>query len=356
MWMSDGDLLALQRQGEHHIGLSLTAACPMTCSHCAAATVPARDHAKVGMAADLVARFCGELPALAARGVTRLSLTGGEPILALGAVADLSRAARAAGVATTVVTGLFWATSAASRRRIIAALPDVDCWNISWDRFHAAYVKLAHVVAAVGDLRAAGVRVTLRVATAGEDDPHLAALARALPDTEIAVQPILPVGRAAVDTPPATGAEEAPRWPCLSTGPLVMPDGTARPCCSAMMEEPDHPFAARTARDGLVALHRAWLDDPLLLLIRALGFRPVLRLLRILAPDHPLLAGTAPHPCAVCATLFRDPALAGRLADAARAPALAAQVRAAATVIFPAPPTPSPSPVSSKESRHAHAS
>jgi pyruvate-formate lyase-activating enzyme len=345
--MSDRDLLALQREGERHIGLSLTAACPMTCSHCAAATVPAREHVKVAMRPELIALFCAEMPALAERGIRRISLTGGEPILAIEAVATLARAARAAGIATTIVTGVYWGTTLASRRRTIAALPDVECWNLSWDRFHSLHVKLAHIVATARDILATGARVTLRVAIADELDDSATQLAAVLPEVEIAVQPVRPVGRAAAGLAPATGDEEAPLWPCLSTGPLVMPDGSARPCCSSMMEEQDHPFAVKTARDGLVALHQAWLDDPLLLMIRAIGFRPVLQLLQDLEPDHPLLHGTAPHPCDVCATLFRDPAVARRIANAVCDDHIAAAAREAAASIFSlSPPEPG---------KHSHA-
>jgi organic radical activating enzyme len=333
MLMSGRELLALQRQGERHIGLSVTAACPMTCSHCAAATVPASEHVRVSISEELVARFCSEMPALAKRGIERISLTGGEPTLAMANVAALSRAARDAGIATTLVTGLFWATSVASRRRTIGALPDVQCWNLSWDRFHAVHIKLAHVVAAAREIRASGAEVVLRVTLADEADDYAAQLEAALPGFPIAAQSLRPVGRAGA-TAPTGDRVDAPLWPCLSTGPLVMPDGSARPCCSSMMDEPDHPFAARTARQGLVALHEAWIADPLLLLVRAIGFRPILHLLKSIEPDHPLLAGSPPHPCDVCAMIFRDPGISRRIADAARDDRLVETTRSAAALVF----------------------
>ncbi len=273
------------------------------------------------------------MPALAGRGIERISLTGGEPTLAMANVAALSRAAKDAGIATTLVTGLFWATSASSRRRTIDALPDVQCWNLSWDRFHAAHIKLQHVVAAAQEIRTSGADVVLRVTLADDDDDHAARLEAALPGFPIAAQSLRPVGRAGSGDPTADRVD-APLWPCLSTGPLVMPDGSARPCCSSMMDEPDHPFAARTARQGLVALHEAWMADPLLLLVRAIGFRPILHLLKSIDPDHPLLSGSLPHPCDVCATVFRNPAIAGRIADAARDDRLVETTRSAAALVF----------------------
>ena len=146
--MASQDLVLLQQAGEHHLGLSMTKACPLSCGHCSAATVPASMHGSVSIPSADVLRYCAEMPELARRGLTSISLTGGEPVLALDHVAALSRAAREAGIRTTLVTGLYWAAGAATRRKVIAALPCVDSWNISWDRFHAAEVKLANVAIA----------------------------------------------------------------------------------------------------------------------------------------------------------------------------------------------------------------
>jgi 4Fe-4S single cluster domain len=337
MLMSNVDLLALQRRGERHIGLSMTAACPMTCSHCAAATVPARDHGKVSLTSAQIAAFCEEMPQLAARGIQRISLTGGEPILALGAVSDLSSAAQMAGINTTIVTGIYWGTTDASRLKIIKALPNVECWNISWDRFHAKHVRLEHVVATARAIIDAGARVTLRVAVTELPDCHADLLVKELPGVDIAIQPVRPVGRAATSNFSGSGGLNSPLWPCLSTGPLVMPDGSARPCCSSMIDEPNHPFAAKTAQHGLVALHDAWLTDPLLLMIRAVGFRPILHLLRQVAPKHELLSGTSSHPCDVCAAIFRDPLVAKKIAHKVQNQKLAAKARLAAQQIFQEP-------------------
>lgn len=342
--MTDADLLRLQRAGDCHVGFSLTKACPLSCAHCSAATVPASMRRAVSMPESLVRRFCDEMPALAARGVRAISLTGGEPVLCLEHVAALSRAAQSADIRTTLVTGLYWAAGPASRRRVIAALPDVDCWNISWDRFHAAEVRLADVALAARAIRDTGAAVTIRVAVddpaTAEDEATFDRLAAAIPDIEIVVQSVRPVGRAGgTASPISPGRPDAdevasPSWPCLSTGPLVMPDSSARPCCSSMMDEPDHPFAARSTKDGVAALHRDWTDDPLLLLIRAVGFAPIIRLISEIAPDHALAKGSSAHPCDVCAAVFGDRALAGRIKAACVQEPLAGLARNAAATIL----------------------
>jgi len=336
--MASQDLVLLQQAGEHHLGLSMTKACPLSCGHCSAATVPASMHGSVSIPSADVLRYCAEMPELARRGLTSISLTGGEPVLALDHVAALSRAAREAGIRTTLVTGLYWAAGAATRRKVIAALPCVDSWNISWDRFHAAEVKLANVAIAVREILATGAAVTVRVAVDdpvdSEDEEMHRQLVDALPAIEIVTQSVRPVGRAADRQVHGTGDHAAPGWPCLSTGPLVMPDGSARPCCSSMMDEPHHPFAASSAKDGLVALREAWLNDPLLLMLRAIGFAPVIGILSDIAPDHPLTLGTTAHPCDVCSALFSDRALAGAIKEAVTAEPVAQLTRAAARDVF----------------------
>jgi len=336
--LSDDALLQLQRAGAAHIGISLTKACPLSCSHCAAATVPAALHRSVSLSPQVVERFCGEMPALARRGIRSISLTGGEPVLALDSVVRLSEAAHAAGIRTTLVTGLYWASGPASRRRVIGALGRIDCWNLSWDRFHAPQVDIRNVAAAVAEIRAGGGQVVMRVAVSEpetDEDREIGRLIDAhLGGVEVTRQAVRPVGRASDPSVSATGPEAAPGWPCLSTGPLVMPDGSARPCCSSMIDEPDHPFWARGTEDGLVGLHEAWTGDPLMLLLRAVGFRPVLQLLATIDPDHPLTQGTSRHPCDVCSAIFRDPELGRRIAAGVRSAEVSSLARQAAARIF----------------------
>lgn len=334
-------LLALQRAGASHIGISLTKACPMTCAHCAASALPASRWRAETLPPATIAAYCEEFPALHAAGVRRLSLTGGEPVLVLPLVERLANAAAAAGLEVTLVTGLFWARTESGRRRVLDRLEAITHWNISWDLFHRAEVSLEQCVAAATLLCSRGKAVSIRYTTANpvsdEDFEAILALAAQVPDgCRIAFQEARPVGRAQEAAMPAAPQAEPPRWPCLSTGPIVLPDGSARPCCSSLYDAPPdaHPFAARSARGGLVALYEAWRGDPLMTLIRAVGFTPLLRDLRERFPHHPLAREHPSHPCDLCVALWREPALREALPLTAREPRMADRIAGAARTIF----------------------
>jgi len=335
--LDQGQLAELQRAGGRHIGLSLTEACPLSCAHCAAAAVPAARHPQVCLSPDLIKRFCADMPALARQGVERISLTGGEPVLALEAVAALSAAARAVGIRTTLVTGLHWAAGGGARARVIGRLPDVDSWHLSWDKFHAPQVRFESLAAAAHEIAATGADILIRVAVSDPPDQFDRTVIERVADElgmyPMTVQSVLAVGRAS--PAPVRGAlGDGPGWPCLSTGPLVMPDGSARPCCASMMDRPNHPFAARAANEGLPALHRAWREDPLLLMIRAIGFQPLLHVLGEVAPGHDLLRDTPVHPCDLCQRMFDDRQVADRVAARFREDDLARLARAAAETVL----------------------
>lgn len=334
-------LLALQRAGASHIGISLTKACPMTCTHCAASALPASRWRAETLPPGEVAAYCDEFPALHAAGVRRLSLTGGEPVLVLPLVEQLANAASAAGLEVTLVTGLFWARTDRGRRRVIERLSAITHWNISWDLFHSAEVSLAQCLSTAALLHARGKAVSIRYTTANPaDDADLAALGELttlVPEgCRIAIQEARPVGRAEEDAAPPAVQSEPPRWPCLSTGPIVLADGSARPCCSSLYDAPAdaHPFAARTASHGLLALYEAWRSDPLMTLIRAVGFAPLLHELRRGFPQHPLAREHPVHPCDLCVALWREPATRDALAGMVRRPRLAGRIADAAREIF----------------------
>ncbi|QNE04733.1 radical SAM protein [Croceicoccus marinus] len=339
--LSAASMLSLQRSSASHIGISVTRACPMGCAHCAASALPASRWRSETISKADVKAYCDEFALLYKTGVRRLSLTGGEPILVLPLVEQLAGAAHAAGLEVTLVTGLFWAKSDSGRRRVIQRLSCVDHWNISWDLFHRSEVTFEECIAAATLLRQAGKSVALRYTTANpasdDDLDTIVELAARLPEKcEIAVQETRPVGRAGIGTERFPMQDEPPRWPCLSTGPIVLPDGSARPCCSSLYDAPrdKHPFAARTAEHGLADLYERWRSDPLMTLIRAIGFEPLLNALRKDFPQHALARGNPAHPCDLCVALWEDPELREALPAKLRKPGVTERVESAARQIF----------------------
>jgi hypothetical protein len=122
----------------------------------------------------------------------------------------------------------------------------------------------------------------------------------------------------------------------MSTGLIVRHDGSVGPCCSSLVDQRSgHPFQyAPASEQGLVAAHEAWLGDPLLRLVRAVGFEPLLAWLREEHPGHPLLEATPRHPCDVCVALWRIPGVAAAMARRSQQPATRQKIDAVFSAVF----------------------
>lgn len=342
------ELTAFQKRAERHVSFSVTTACPLRCRHCLVATVSARDHESVALPAQRAEAFAREMPALAAEGVERISFTGGEPLLAESVLDVLSAAAAAHGIGCTVVTACHWARTPEQAREVVARLPHIDRWHLSMDRYHAEFLPLQPVIHAAKAAVALGRDVLIRAAVpdppADEDRQLLADLMATLPpQVELAVQPISRVGRAVtlplprrdrVETPPAPPPRR-PWIPCMSTGPLVLASGSLRPCCSSLADaSTDHPFRTPSADAvGLVGVYRAWRNDPLLKLVRSVGFAPVLEW----AQGTDGLRGTQPlpsHPCDQCTALWRIPGAVERVRERLEDTAVHQQIDALYDTVF----------------------
>lgn len=314
--LTGSELTTLQQNAEGHLAFSLTEACPLRCAHCIVATLPAKELPRVTLSVEQARRYAAELPQLAERGIARISYTGGEPVLAREVLQLLSQAAAEAGIGNTLVTACHWAKTDQAADRTVAALPHIDSWHLSADRFHAEFLPVECVIRAAHAVLRAGRSATLRMAVplpvSAEDEAFHARLTAELPSgVPIAVQPVSKVGRAEsleLDVPKQT----RPSLPCMSTGPVVRWDGSVSPCCSSLIDWRDrHPFQMQKASaTGLLAMHEAWRTHALLRLVRSVGFQPVLRWLEEDDPEHPILKDTPDHPCDVCTGLWRRPGTA----------------------------------------------
>lgn len=313
--LTGNELTELQRKAQEHVAFSLTEACPLRCRHCLVAAVRPRDRLAVTLTPDLARRLARELPALASQGVRRLSFTGGEPLLVPVQLELLSAAAAALGIESTVVTSCFWAATERSALRTLRRFAHIRKWHLSTDCFHAEFVDPDTVVRTAAIAYELGHDVTVRLAvrpTPSEKEQRLIDhVSTHLPEgVGVAVQPLSRVGRGGkLRGSPRLAA--APLWPCTSLGMLVHFDGTVSPCCSALSAwKRGHPFEhGRAGSTHLVQLHERWRADPLLRLMRAAGFSPLLSWLREDHPHHPLLTATPRHPCDTCLALWSDPAV-----------------------------------------------
>lgn len=332
-------LTRLQARSARHIAFSLTEACPLKCSHCIVNTVPPEQRDRT-ISLDQARRYAEELPALRERGVRYISFTGGEPLLAIKQLRLLSEAAAREGLECTVVTACHWAGTREAARRIIGSLPHIQKWHLSTDAYHEEYIGREHVLTAAEVGVELGREVMVRMAVAlplDEASQELFADVKArLPEgVAIAVQPVSKMGRAAgLDVEVQTA--ETPAWPCMPNGMVVRYDGTVSPCCSSLVDTREgHPFQyERASTAGLLGTYERWTTDPLLNLIRAAGFAPLLGWVREYAPDHPVLKQVPRHPCDCCVRLWSDPALAAELRRRAETPENRTKIAALNEAVF----------------------
>jgi pyruvate-formate lyase-activating enzyme len=334
-------LLHFQQQASRHLAFSLTRACPLRCEHCLIATVSPRDQARVTLSIEQARRFADEMSALADAGVERVSFTGGEPLLAPRQLDVLSRAASNAGIGCTVVTACHWShDEAAAERTVCGRFPQIDTWHLSTDVFHEQFIPSARVLNAARVAVEHGRNVVIRVAVnapiTSEDLALLDRLNADLPEgATIAVQTVVGVGRAE-----SLDVEVAP-WrdrsvPCITTGPTIRDDGTVSPCCGSLSDQrAGHPFEYPNAFDrGLAATKAVWDRDLLLMLIRSVGFAPVLDWVARVDPEHPALANTPDHPCDICVALWREPSTVNAVRHWVAQPRVRAQIEALHDRVF----------------------
>ena len=317
--LSGDELREYQKLHSQHVTFSLTESCPLRCAHCIVATVSASDHSRTMPVARAEA-YASQLPELAKRGVKFLSFTGGEPLLARRQLKLLSDGARRAGLECHVVTACHWATSAATAEKVIASLPAISCWHLSTDVFHSEYVTIDHVVRAAKAATKLGRSVVIRLSITLPQSPEIIAIydgiRKTLPDVPIHVQPIIGMGRGA-SVPSSVETADVPEWPCMPLGMVVRFDGSISPCCAGLVDTRDgHPFQYPNADvAGIAGAHKAWCTDPLLQLIRAAGFGPLMAWLQEIAPQHRVLEETPRNPCDFCVRLWSDFSVAPALRE-----------------------------------------
>jgi len=326
------ELTALQRLGTGHIAFSLTLACPMRCAHCMVSTVPADEAKRVSLSAGQARKFATEFPKLRGKGVERISMTGGEPLLVPRQLRFLAESAVEAGLECTIVTGCHWAGSIESARQTLTSQPHIRTWHLSADRFHQALLPIEHVVraaaAAVESERDVLVRMAVTVPPTDEDIRLYERLTEMLPPgVPIAAQRIGKHGRGE-NLESAIKPSRGTNLPCMTTGMVIQHDGEVSPCCSSLIaRRKGHPFKYQSVSEtGVCAAYESWLTDPLLRLIRSVGFEPVLAWVREEMADHPVLRSVPCQPCEICTELWRVPGTAAMLRRRTDSPAVRRKV------------------------------
>ncbi|MGH9469782.1 MAG: radical SAM protein [Terriglobia bacterium] len=316
-------LLEQQRLASEHVIFSLTEACPLRCSHCIVSTVPAADLSRT-MPLARAEHYAAQFPALRERGVTLISFTGGEPLLAPRQLSVLSEAAARAGMACSVVTACHWARSESSARSVVRRFGALSGWQLSIDIFHLEFISPEFVLNAARAVLDAGRQATVRMAASlpfsAEHRRLYERMRGDLPEeAPVIIQPVLRMGRGrSIEMADEEG--ESTSWPCVSNGIMFRFDGTIAPCCAGLADERTaHPFQYGNADEvGLERAHQSWCTDPLLQLIRSVGFAPVLGWAAETRAESASLRTVPANPCECCTRLWNSPEITAGLRERAQ--------------------------------------
>jgi pyruvate-formate lyase-activating enzyme len=338
--LSGSELKQLQQLSARHVGFSLTEACPLRCRHCLISPVSGSRN-NLYLPLELAKSYALQMPELRLRGIRFISFTGGEPLLAVEQLAALSEAAAKNDITCTVVTACHWARDADSALQCIRRLPWIDTWVLSTDIYHIEYVPAENAIlaarAALQENRHVQVRMTVPTPLPAKHQHLEIYLRERLPSqVPISVQPVINLG---LDPNAAGGDATAtvPGWPCIPSGMVIRADGTVSPCCAALISvREQHPFQyPRADQSGIAAAHYTWCTDPLLQLMRAVGFAPLLYWLKELFPDHRLLYECPRHPCQCCIELWGDPGVSSELRARAELPRNRTKIAELTQYLFP---------------------
>jgi pyruvate-formate lyase-activating enzyme len=161
------ELLSLRSVPAAGVSLGLTRRCPLKCAHCSTSSTMKSEQ----FPAEMFARFVDTFRADDRPEV--LAMSGGEAMLRPELVRRLAERAREVGTRSTVLSGVFFATSGHIPRAIKEAIEAVDHFSVSIDMFHEREVPRADVFRVLDAVLCAGTDVSVHVVGQGAADPYL---------------------------------------------------------------------------------------------------------------------------------------------------------------------------------------
>jgi organic radical activating enzyme len=321
--ITDADLVTIQNTAGVHLTFSMTLACPLRCAHCIVEAGPEKKHTT--MPYEMAARYASQMEDLFDYGIRMISFTGGEPLLARRQLRVMSDAAAKAGMVCGVVTASHWAHSDEAARSVVQGYPGIHTWDLSLDAWHKEYLAYEYVRtayrAAKADGRKAVIRFTYNEPMNPADREAYDFIHGFAEPADVYSQRLRPVGRGDFVQIEQSRDNTTLAKPCVTKGIVVRYDGSMAPCCINLVEERSHPFQfgdprTRTLRE----IHEDYMTNPLLQMIRVIGFGEVLRWVREAGLDKELPATLPEDVCDLCPGMVTRPAVAKYLSDRASTP------------------------------------
>jgi len=281
--LTSAELVQEQSSATKHLTFSLTLACPLKCAHCIVEAGPDKGHTTMPL--EIAQWYASQMKELYDYGIRMISFTGGEPFMARPQLKVMSDACADAGMFNGVVTAAQWATSPRPAKRLVEAFPGIHLWDISLDTYHGEFVAFERVRTAYETVRECGRRAMIRFAyhdpLTPEDQKAMEFVDSFADPYDICTQRVRSVGRAA-DRPVIESQDQRTFVkPCMTKGLVIRYDGSTSPCCTNLVEERRHPFQFGDPRlRPLRDMHIDYVTNPLLQMIRVLGFGEIVEWLK----------------------------------------------------------------------------
>jgi organic radical activating enzyme len=304
------DELISRRQKNYgtQLTISLTNRCPLQCEHC---IVNASYFRGNDLDQDMI-RHIGEQLHTLQGSVKLISVTGGEPFLREYELKLLLKMAHP-WLKIGVVTSGYWARSLNDAIDLVNEYPEISHYNISTDIYHQRFVPLEYIRNAYQAVKSRQKTAVIRFTEgygSSEIESQLLREIQSFAGNEVAVQDLIPFGRAGQLKQQFPYTAQKPPIPCLSDGPLICEDGKVLPCCSALASiKNEHPLILGSVKlHELPVIYKNIHTNTIFQFLRLWGSGRLFQLLKATS-----LSGLLPkkhldfNPCYTCAMLFSKP-------------------------------------------------
>ncbi|KIG18377.1 hypothetical protein DB30_00662 [Enhygromyxa salina] len=254
-----------------------------------------------------------------------LAMSGGEALLRPTLVRQLAERAREAGTRSSVLSGLFFASSARIPPSILAAIRAVDHFSVSLDVFHERQVARADVFRVLDALLGEGVDLSLHIVGRSPDDPYLEDVIGDVRRTYADTIPMLVNLTAAFGRARAWLTRKLPDRPAvidanpcaMAAWPVVGFDGTIVACGNddALDQRPAHLRLGHASVDDWATIRARSLESAMLRAIRLYGPKYVAATLGSGLGSGPGSGPGCSGYCDTCMSLPEDPVVAPRVAE-----------------------------------------
>lgn len=296
-----------------NVGLLLTYKCTISCPHCIVQAGPDRSEEMPFASAK---NWLNQISAYRNGYVLAVSLTGGEPFYNLDHLLSIANHANSLGLAISVVSNAFWATSKAEALRILNLCSAISMISISTDIPHQNSIPFSNVKNAIWAAKKLDKVYRIAITTENlNSDEYTRLLDQVLEITDMDfVNPTitLPVGRARKfrTSKNYTFSSEPPDKACsMSNFPIIMPNGDVIACIGPPITLPrfNPLFLGNLYEESLSAIFNRAENNHVLHAIRTFGPAELVTLLKENSYNHLLPEQYLSNAiCDVCYHLFSN--------------------------------------------------